>query len=248
MAISTREVKNKRDTSGKLTGKPGVVYDVNIKYTRDGKSKTYSKKGFPTRSIAAQYESDMRNKLCVVSYIPATAAQSKLTVKEYMAQWIEDYSKTNLKPSTYASYKSQMHGHIFPHIGDIPLSQVTPAMLDNMFSQLLQQGLSNRTVQYDHRIISVAFETARKYHYIESNPARDIITKFGKGNKTPEPYTVEQMRQLIDEAADSPLEMIIVLSGLYGLRRGEVIGLRWENVDLEKGIFHVVEQLPYGTS
>ena len=60
MAISTRQVKNKRDSNGILTGRPGTVYDVNIKYTApDGKKKTYAKKGFATKKEAAQHEAEI---------------------------------------------------------------------------------------------------------------------------------------------------------------------------------------------
>ena len=60
-------------------------------------------------------------------------------------------------------------------------------MLDNMFQKLFDKGLSQSTVRYAQRILSVALEAARKYRYIETNPARDIITKFGKNGKTPDP-------------------------------------------------------------
>ena len=64
MAISTRQVKNKRDSNGVLTGRPGTVYDVNIKYTApDGKKKSYAKKGFATKKEAAQHEAEMKTKL-----------------------------------------------------------------------------------------------------------------------------------------------------------------------------------------
>ena len=60
MAISTRQVKNKRDSNGVLTGRPGTVYDVNIKYTApDGKKKSYAKKGFATKKEAAQHEAEI---------------------------------------------------------------------------------------------------------------------------------------------------------------------------------------------
>ena len=64
MAISTRQVKNKRDSNGILTGRPGTVYDVNIKYIApDGKKKTYAKKGFATKKEAAQHEAEIKTKL-----------------------------------------------------------------------------------------------------------------------------------------------------------------------------------------
>ena len=118
-------------------------------------------------------------------------------------------------------------------------------MLDNLFAQLYEKGLSNSSCRYVQRVLSVAFEAARKYHYIETNPARDILTKFGKDGKTPDPYTIEQMQHLMALGMGSGWEMIFVLSGLYGLRRSEVLGLRWDNVDLKQKCFSVVEQIPF---
>ena len=64
MAIRTRQVKNKRDSNGVLTGRPGTVYDVDIKYTApDGAKKTYTKRGFATKRDASQHEAEMRTKL-----------------------------------------------------------------------------------------------------------------------------------------------------------------------------------------
>lgn len=245
MAITSREIKNKRTVSGELTGKCGLVYDVNIKYKVGKKMKTYSKKGIPTKKDAIQLEAEMKVKLTNPSYVPPTAARAKLTIEEYMNEWIENHGKVNLRPSTFASYKSHMRNHIFPHIGNVPLGRLTPAMLDNMFQQLYGKGLSNSSVRYAHRIVGVAMEHARKYHYIESNPARDIITKFGKQGKTPDPYTVEEIQLLLSKSMGTPWEMIVVLGGLYGLRLSEIIGLRWRNVDLENETFSVIEQMPY---
>ena len=245
MAITERTVKNKRNSSGILTGKPGIVYDVNVKYQSEGKLKAHSKKGFATKSEAQQYEAMMKNKLSNPSYVPPTASQRRMTVRDYLAEWIERHGNANLRPSTKASYESHIRNHINPYIGDVYLGQLTPAMLDDMFAKLAEKGLSQSSVKYTHRIIGVALEHARKYHYIESNPARDIITKFGKQGKTPEPYTVEEMRQLLACAMGNEWELIVILGGLYGLRLSEILGLRWRNVDLENQTFSVVEQLPF---
>lgn len=245
MAITERTVKNKRNSAGILTGKPGIVYDVNVKYQSEGKLKAHSKKGFATKSEAQQYEAMMKNKLANPSYVPPTAAQRRLTVRDYLAEWVERHGNANLRPSTKASYQSHIRNHINPYIGDVYLGQLTPGMLDDMFAKLMDKGLSPSSVKYAHRIIGVALEHARKYHYIESNPARDVITKFGKQGKTPDPYTVEEMRQLLAHTAGTDWEMLVVLGGLYGLRLSEILGLRWRNVDLENKTFSVVEQLPF---
>lgn len=246
MAVTERTVKNKRNSSGVLTGKPGIVYDVNVKYRSEGKLKAHSKKGFATKSEAQQYEAAMKNKLSNPSYVPPTASQRRLTVRDYLSEWLERHGNANLRPSTKASYQSHIRNHINPYIGDVYLNQLTPGMLDDMFAQLAEKGLSPSSVKYAHRIIGVALEHARKYHYIESNPARDVITKFAKQGKTPDPYTVEEMRQLLAHTAGTDWVLVIVLGGLYGLRLSEIFGLRWRNVDLENRTFGVVEQLPFG--
>ena len=150
-----------------------------------------------------------------------------------------------MRPSTLYGYRGYIKNHIVPYIGNVPLNQVTGAMLDDLFSKLYSKGLSHSSVRYTQRILSVAMEHARKYRYIEFNPARDIITKFGKQGKTPDPYTIEQMQHLMANTYGTEWEMSVMLGGMYGLRRSEILGLRWCNVDLENKTFSVIEQLPF---
>jgi integrase len=245
MSVTARQVKNKRNQDGISTSRAGTVYDVFIRYKTDEGYKTYGKRGFPTKQEALNHEAEMRTKLTRPGYQPLQAVEAKQTVKEYLDVWVENHGKANLRPSTFAGYKSHIKNHIVPYVGSVPLKQLTPAMLDNMFQKLFEKGLSQSTVRYAQRILSVSLEAARKYRYIETNPARDIITKFGKQGKTPDPYTVEQMQQLMGNCIGTEWEMILVLSGMYGLRRNEVLGLRWNNVDLQNETFSIVEQLPY---
>ena len=117
MAVTERTVRNKRNSAGELTGKAGTVYDVNVKYKSGGKSKTYSRKGFLTKKDALQHEAEMKAKLTNPAYTPPSAVQRKMTVREYMTEWIDRHGSANLRPSTEASYRSHMKNHIFPYIG-----------------------------------------------------------------------------------------------------------------------------------
>ncbi len=141
MAVSARKVQNKRDSNGALTGKPDTVYDVNIRYNSPEGKKTYSKKGFATKKEATQHEAEMKTKLVNPTFMPVVASQGKQTVKEYLEEWVENHGKANLRPSTFAGYKSHIRNHIVPYIGHVQLNQLTPAMLDNMFQQLFDKGL-----------------------------------------------------------------------------------------------------------
>lgn len=191
MSISARQVKNKRDSAGRSTGRPGTVYDVFIHYKTANGYKAYGKRGFLTKKEALDHEAEMRIKLTAPGFEPVKAINAKRTVQEYLEEWVEVHGKANLRPSTYTGYKCHIKNHIVPYIGQVPLNKVTPAMIDNMITQLYGKGLSTSTCRYAQRILSVAFEAARKYRYIETNPTRDILTKFGKDSKTPDPYTIE---------------------------------------------------------
>lgn len=246
MAVSPRQVQNKRDGSGALTGKAGTVYDVNIKYTTPGgEKKTYSKKGFSTKKEATQHEADMKSKLQNPNYVATLNIQRKQSVKDYLNNWVESYARVNLRPSTYDGYKRTINNYITPYIGHVPLNQLTPSMVDKMFQQIIDKGLKPTTAAGAKRVLSVALGHARKYRYIETNAARDTITKFGKSEKTPDPYTPEQVQKLMKAVSNTEWEMPVILGGLYGMRRSEILGLRWRNVDLENNTFSVVEQLPF---
>ncbi|MCI8594784.1 MAG: tyrosine-type recombinase/integrase [Oscillospiraceae bacterium] len=245
MSVVARQVKNKKGTNGENTGRAGTVYDVFITYKTPDGHKGYGKRGFLTKKEALAHEAEMRVKLATPGFAPTKAADEKKTVGEYLNEWVEVHGKANLRPSTYNGYKYNISKNIIPYIGQVPLKRVTPAMIDDLLAKLYDRGLSTSTCRYAHRVLSVAFEAARKYRYIESNPARDILTKFGKDAKTPDPYTIKQVQYLIALGAGNKWEMIFVLSCLYGLRRSEVLGLRWDNVDLSKKQFAVIEQLPF---
>ena len=146
MAIRTRQVKNKRDSNGVLTGRPGTVYDVDIKYTApDGAKKTYTKRGFATKRDASQHEAEMRTKLQNPGQIASIASQRKQTVANYLNEWVESYARVNLRPSTYDGYKKTIANYINPYIGGVALNQLTPAMVDKMFQQIIDKGLKPST-------------------------------------------------------------------------------------------------------
>ncbi|MFB0921187.1 MAG: tyrosine-type recombinase/integrase [Oscillospiraceae bacterium] len=245
MSVIARQVKNKRNTDGVSTGRAGTVYDVSIRYKTAEGYKTYGKRGFTTKQEALKHEAELKTKLTAPGYQPMDLVNSKQTVKDYLETWVEAHGKANLRPSTYASYKAYIRNHIVPAFGQVQLKQLTPAMIDALMQSIFDKGLSQSSARYVQRILSVALEHARKYHYIENNPARDIITRFGKQGKTPDPYTISQMQKLLSLVAGTAWEMPVMLGGLYGLRISEILGLRWSNVDMKAGVFHVVGQLPF---
>ena len=243
MAIMSRTVKNRRDANGLKTDRPGTVYDVNIQYMTHEGRKTYNKKGFATKKEAAQHESEMRTKLAKPGYEATSAKESKQFLAHYLTDWLERYGTNNLRPNTLSGYKTNIFKHIIPEIGSITLQDLSGRNLDDLYTRLLAKGLAMNTVKYVHRTLSVAMEHARRYHLIENNPAKDILTRFQSTVEIPDPYDVKQMQSLLKSAVNTRWELIIILAGLYGMRRNEVLGLKWKHVDFEEKTFEIVTQL-----
>jgi len=243
MPIYNRKVKHKKDKGGTVSNREMTVYDVYFKYnTHEGK-KTYAKRGFTDRKEAQKHEAEMRLKLEKPTYSIKAAEEGKKLLKGYLADWMELYAKSNLRPNTYGGYERNVRKHINPALGNTPLNAISARMLDQHYRNLLKSGLAINTVKYVHRTLSIALEHAVSYQYIENNPTRNTLTKFTSKVKTPAPYTIEQMHQLLEGVKDTQWEIIIVLGGLYGMRRNEVLGLRWSNINKAQGCFHIIDQL-----
>jgi integrase len=244
MAIKPREILNKKDENGIPSGKSGTVYDVNIKYrTPDGERKSHAKRGFRTIKEAKDYEATKRLEFQNPVYASVTFIKGNQTLEDYLFDWIKIH-QVNLRPNTLSGYKCNINNHIIPHIGDTKLKNLSGEILDSLYSQLSANGLSQSSVRYVHRTLSVALEAARKYKYITHNPTHDILTKFKIGDKEFISYNVEQIRHLVKNIIGTELEFPIIFGVLYGKRISEILGLRWQNVDLSKMQVAIVEQLP----
>ena len=245
MAICERKVKNKRNSQGILTGRPGIVYDVNVKVYENGKQKSIAKRGFATRREAELYEAQIKLELqtgsaAMVGYGP----ESKQKLKEYLPKWYESYHH-NLAKSTRYSYWSGINIHLIPMLGEVSLNKLTPQMIDDMIAQLREKGLAENSVRYCHRILSSALSSAVKYGYIPNNPAKNIMTRFSKNaGRKYDKYTVEQVQQLLVFVHGNALETVVLLAVLFGLRLSEALGLRWRDVDLTHRQITLRGQIP----
>lgn len=245
MAIRERQVKNKRNSQGILTGKPGKVFDVNVKTYENGKQKSIAKRGFATRREAELYEAQLRLDLQVGSTaLSAYRPEGKQKLKDYLPQWYDSY-RNNLAKSTRYSYWSDINCYLIPMLGEVPLNKLTPKMIDDMIAELFAKGLAVNSVRYCQRVLSSALTTAVKYGYISSNPAKKIATRFRKdaGVKY-DKYTVEQVQQLLAFVHGNVLETAVLLSVLFGMRLSETLGLRWQDVNLTQRRIVLRGQLP----
>ena len=207
------------------------TYVIPIGKYENGKTKYKWVGGFKKQSDAEKALNREIGQIGQYGYIQ----ESGLTVKEYLEDWLEAY-KVNLKPSTARGYRVNI-GHIIPRIGQLKLSSLQRGHVQNMYDEMLSNGLSGTTVIYIHRVLRKALKKAVGV-YIRINPAIDVeIPK--RAEYKAQVLDEGQVKRLLKVAKETDVYIPVLLAVGVGLRRGEVLGLMWEDIDFEKNIIHI---------
>jgi integrase len=181
-----------------------------------------------TRSDVAEKMTKMQHDINTGSFVDP----GKLTLGQWLDTWLDNYKKLRLRPSTWNSYEDMARLHIKPHIGGILLAKLQASDLQLVYNQKVQDGLSSRTVHYIHQIINGALKQALK--------EQKIIRNVNEATELPplrykeiQPLTAEQVYKFLEVAANDRLYTAFLLELGTGLRRGELLALRWGDIDFE---------------
>lgn len=196
----------------------------------------------------------------------------KITVAEHLRSWLADHS-TNIAGKTAERYREIVERHLIPALGNLPLAKLAPVHIQNYYAQALasgrlpnaggkvrakgdnsepnagegapskaERGLSPSTVKYHHRVLSQALRAAWRLQLLRANPCAAVES----------PRATHKEMKTLSEAETGTLLKAIEATGLYvpvllavttGMRRGEILALRWRNVDLDRAMLSVVETL-----
>ena len=159
---------------------------------------------------------------------------------QHIADWVE-HNRPKLAVTTYNQYVNILNLHLIPYFNPrgITLGNVTPGDLEDYYQFKIGGGLNPNTVIKHHAIIRSALQWALKHQYIRYNPA-DLATRPTKAKYIPNtPYSVEEVAQLLALTQNEPIAVPIFAAAFYGLRRSEVLGLRWSSIDLQGGWIHI---------
>lgn len=174
-------------------------------------------------------------------YIPLIVTKSETKDKlfeNYIKDWLESY-KHNLEENTYDSYFTIVTKISEYFSGkNITLENLKPINIQEFYNSLYKKGLSTNTVLHYHANIRKALSMAVKLDIILSNPA-DKIERPKKVQFIGDFYTLDELHLLFEKAKDDPLELVILITSFYGLRRSEVLGLKWSSIDFEKNIITI---------
>lgn len=174
---------------------------------------------------------------------------AKMTVDNYLTDWLENFIKSNRKINTYYKYKSYLDNNILKYIGHIPLKDVRPIHIDSMISEEKKNYPKGSTLQGIYAAVNSAFNRAVKLQIMHDNPCRFVDrpkrTKF-KAN-TLSVNEIDNVRSILDVNIyyDYIIDLAINIVLELGLRRGEIGGLEWKNIDFENSCIHIKKSLIY---
>lgn len=180
----------------------------------------------------------------------------QITLRELAECYLTDHAAAaRLSPATVAGYRVLLEG-ILPELGKLPVQKITPQRISRFYTQLLNtpakgnhkggKTLSHNTVQHYHRLLRALLNYAVKQSYIAVSPV-DHVTPPKPEHNEMSVYTVEQAAALLDALEDAPLKYRVgVMLGLLAqLRKGEIAGLNWDDVDFEHRLLHVRRSASY---
>lgn len=157
----------------------------------------------------------------------------KLTVADYMTNWLTAYARLRVRQSTYESYDAIVQLHVIPTLGRVPLTKLRADRIQALYAAKLAGGLSPRRVQYIHAVLRMAMRQAVENGTLARSPM--IGTKPPRiTQKDTITFTAQQASQFIDILSGERMSALYVIALTTGLRRGELAGLQWGDINWAK--------------
>jgi integrase len=178
---------------------------------------------------------------------------SKMKFIDFVEEWREKYANKHLSPKTIETYSYPLKNYILPTFGNTRLDEIKPIHIINYLDSLedirkdgKKGGLSSSSIYYHYRILKDILSRATEWKVIKSNPVENVKRPKVTQNKT-DVYTEEEVRELFEKLQHEPIHnrIMILLAITTGLRRGELLGLQWEDVDFEDKTINVVHSIQY---
>ncbi|HYZ98604.1 MAG TPA: tyrosine-type recombinase/integrase [Acidimicrobiales bacterium] len=223
---------------------------VDLPPAPDGRRRQAKRRGFTTKAAAQGALDELRVESRQGTYV----APFRQTVAEFLRHdWLPAVRR-QLAESTWESYERNIRHHVEPRIGQLQLSALDGSILNRLYGELLESGrvrgsqspgLKPRTVRYVHTIVHAALKDAVRWRRLPMNPADQATPPSAKASKPPEMkvWTGPQLADFLDRLGDDRYRWPWLFLATTGCRRGEALGLRWQDVDFERRLVAIRQEL-----
>jgi len=154
----------------------------------------------------------------------------KSTLAEFLKLWLRDYTKINLSPRGYERYESIVRVHLIPSLGNIRLTQLRPEHIQKYYITKLNSGLSARTVKYHHVVLHIALKTAVKWGLLSRN-VTDAVDPPRTRNTEMNTWDEGEIILFLNTVKGTPYYALFYTALFTGMRRSELLALRWQDID-----------------
>ena len=210
-------------------------YDITDPVT--GKRKQKEVGGFRTKAEAEEAAKRIQYELQTGSYVEPT----KMTVEEFLLDYVQNTLKNEVAPNTYEHRLSYVKNHIAPRIGKIKLTDLKPTHIQKLYNELHEQ-FTPGYVQNVGNLLTKALRQAERWDLIKRNPAT-LVKKPATSRKNAKMkiWTVEEQKKFLEyvESESFFYYTLFLLALTSGMRKGEILGLQWGDVDIKQGIVSV---------
>jgi integrase len=172
----------------------------------------------------------------------AIGPQQKLST--YLAYWLEEVHKPTIRLSSYIKYNKLINAYIIPTLGDVQVQKLTPQQVQSLYTKLGKRNLSSKTINSVHGVLHKALDNAVRWNLVSRNVC-DLVSPPRIVKRQMKPLTLDQAHKLLEAAKGHRFEVLLMLAVVTGMRRGELLALRWSEIDLDRHILLVSRTVDY---
>lgn len=231
------------DRIQKIIGPRGTAYLVRVEYPPDpvtGKRRQRSK------SFTTKKEAEKELAKWLVEIERGTAIEgSKMTVGEYLDHWLTTIARHAVRETSYQAYETTIRVHLKPALSSVPLQRLSPARVQECYANLLAAGHSAVVVNKCHLRLSQALRQAVRWQMVSRNVC-DAVDPPRVIHKQAATWTAEDVKKFLAFADKDGYHPYWLLAITTGMRRGELLGLRWQDVDIARSRVHVRQSVTVG--
>ncbi len=205
-------------------------------YCEEGGRRVRRAKTYPTLAQAEEAMAQRR----MAQLVRGSAAPADMTLEEWLRYWMEELILPNCEKTTVHGYENIVYVHLIPALGEVRVQELTPMRVQQYYGLLRRKGLGNNTIRKHHVLLHTALGAAMRQGIVGDNITR-LVTPPARELPQHRFYDSAQLGVLFRVSEGHPLEIALKLAGYLGLRRSEICGLKWKNVDLDAGVLAVCE-------